>query len=195
MQMRRQLLDKCSFPKHARLYDFIEFSNHALSCPLDFMSCSVVSEVMPHSATSRAGGGDSTMVDWNSGVNTTSTQQCGCTQMTCSKHQQPLESARQLQRGRPAPQFCPGLQPPSQRAPLQHTTLALADALQRRKHRHTVEHRELRRAQAQQLNRVRDKEDRQPCIGKCVERLLHSQSACLRFGLFCAVKTFTADII
>ena len=112
MQMRRQLLDKCSFPKHARLYDFIEFSNHALSCPLDFMSCSVVSEVMPHSATSRAGGGDSTMVDWNSGVNTTSTQQCGCTQMTCSKHQQPLESARQLQRGRPAPQFCPGLQPP-----------------------------------------------------------------------------------
>jgi hypothetical protein len=36
----------------------ISLRDIALSCPLDYMSCSVALEVMPHSATSRATGDD-----------------------------------------------------------------------------------------------------------------------------------------
>ena len=54
-----------SFPKRA----FQGLSANSASCLLDFMSCSVALEVMPHSATSRATGDDiSTIVDSNAGV-------------------------------------------------------------------------------------------------------------------------------
>ena len=47
------------------LYNIVEVG---CSSSFNFMSCSVALDVMPHSATSRATGDDtSTMVDWNSG--------------------------------------------------------------------------------------------------------------------------------
>ena len=59
----------CGVVAFSRLFNEMSLSYIALSCPLDFMSCSVALEVMPHSATSRATGDDiSTIVDWNSGV-------------------------------------------------------------------------------------------------------------------------------
>ena len=59
----------CTARAFSCLLDMMSLSDIAASCPLDFMTCSVALDVMPHSATSRATGDDmSTMVDSNSGV-------------------------------------------------------------------------------------------------------------------------------
>ena len=52
-----------------RALDYKSLSEIALVCILDFMSCSVALEVMPHSATSRASGDDiSTITSWKLGA-------------------------------------------------------------------------------------------------------------------------------
>jgi hypothetical protein len=48
----------CGIVAVSRLFNEMSLSDIALSCPLDFMSCSVALDVMPHSATSRATGDD-----------------------------------------------------------------------------------------------------------------------------------------
>ena len=59
----------CSTFSREVLLGYTGLSDIALFCRLDFMSCSMDLDVMPHSATSRATGDDiSTIVDSNSGV-------------------------------------------------------------------------------------------------------------------------------
>ena len=48
----------CGIVAFSRLFDAMGLSDIALSYLLDFMSCSVALDVMPHSATSRATGED-----------------------------------------------------------------------------------------------------------------------------------------
>ena len=61
----QHLLHRHHFPSSL----FTSLSDSSVFCLLDFMSCSVALEVMPHSATSRATGDDtSTIMSWNWGV-------------------------------------------------------------------------------------------------------------------------------